>query len=71
MLNLSEQIKNIDTAMVVEAAGGVLTKRGNNLVACCPLPGHDDRSPSFVIFPNGRWWCFGENIGGDAVDFIR
>ena len=34
----------------------------------CPLPDHDDRSPSFYIYPPGRWWCYGCSRGGDVVD---
>jgi hypothetical protein len=34
----------------------------------CPLPGHDDSTPSFYIYPPGRYWCYGCNRGGDVVD---
>jgi hypothetical protein len=34
----------------------------------CPLPDHDDREPSFYIYPPGRWWCYGCNRGGDVID---
>jgi CHC2 zinc finger len=34
----------------------------------CPLPDHDDRDPSFFIYPPGRWWCYGCNRGGDVID---
>lgn len=38
----------------------------------CPLPDHEDRTPSFYIYPGeevgGRWWCYGCNRGGDVVD---
>jgi DNA primase len=39
--------------------------------ARCPLPGHEDRTPSFYIYPGevgGRWWCYGCSRGGDVVD---
>jgi len=36
--------------------------------ARCPLPGHDDRTPSFVVYGNDdRAWCFGCNRGGDVI----
>lgn len=35
---------------------------------CCPLPDHEDKTPSFYIYPPGRWWCYGCNRGGDVVD---
>jgi DNA primase len=34
----------------------------------CPLPDHEDRTPSFYIYPDKRYWCFGCNRGGDVVD---
>lgn len=37
----------------------------------CPLPDHEDRTPSFYIYPGevgGRWWCYGCQRGGDVVD---
>lgn len=40
----------------------------NRLKARCPLPGHDDRTPSFTVFiSEERAWCFGCNRGGDIV----
>jgi DNA primase len=37
----------------------------------CPLPDHEDKTPSFYIYPGevgGRWWCYGCGRGGDVVD---
>jgi CHC2 zinc finger len=34
----------------------------------CPLPAHEDKTPSFYIYPPGRWWCYGCGRGGDVVD---
>jgi hypothetical protein len=34
----------------------------------CPLPEHEDKTPSFYIYPPGRFWCYGCNRGGDVVD---
>ncbi len=37
----------------------------------CPLPDHEDRTPSFYIYPNeigSRWWCYGCSRGGDVID---
>jgi hypothetical protein len=37
----------------------------------CPLPDHEDRTPSYYIYPGdigGRWWCYGCSRGGDVVD---
>jgi DNA primase len=34
----------------------------------CPLPDHEDKTPSFYIYPPGRFYCYGCNRGGDVVD---
>lgn len=37
-------------------------------MARCPLPGHDDRTPSFTIYGDEhRAWCHGCNRGGDVI----
>jgi len=36
----------------------------------CPLPGHDERTPSFYYYPDGGYWCFGCGRGGkDVISF--
>jgi hypothetical protein len=34
----------------------------------CPLPDHDDKDPSFYIYPPGRYYCYGCGSSGDVVD---
>ena len=34
----------------------------------CPLPDHDDKTPSFYIYPPGRFHCYGCDRNGDVVD---
>jgi hypothetical protein len=34
----------------------------------CPLPDHEDRTPSFYLYPPGRYYCYGCERGGDVVD---
>ncbi len=36
----------------------------------CPLPGHDDKRPSFN-YDREKWKCFGCNKSGDAVELHR
>ena len=46
-----------------------LKKAGRNLVGLCPF--HDERNPSFFVYPEQQsWHCFGCNTGGDAFSFI-
>ncbi|MGB3305492.1 MAG: CHC2 zinc finger domain-containing protein [Thermomicrobiales bacterium] len=46
-----------------------LTKAGSRYKAHCPLPGHDEKSPSFVLYPEqDRFHCFGCGRYGDIFD---
>lgn len=39
---------------------------------CCPLPDHDERTPSFYVNPGtGVFHCFGCNRGGDVITFLE
>lgn len=48
-----------------------LRPAGRTFKARCPF--HEDRTPSFVVYPEtGRWWCFGAcNDGGDVINYIQ
>jgi hypothetical protein len=37
-------------------------------VGRCPLPDHEDKTPSFYIYPPGRYHCYGCSRNGDVVD---
>lgn len=39
---------------------------GNRMKALCPL--HDEKTPSFVIYPENTWHCFGCGESGDSID---
>lgn len=48
-----------------------LNKRGSSYWACCPLPGHSERTPSFTVNEAGQFYkCFGCGKGGDVIKFI-
>lgn len=58
---------------IVDVVGGYcqLTKKGSSYWACCPLPGHSERTPSFSVNETGQFYkCFGCGKGGDVIKFV-
>jgi hypothetical protein len=48
-----------------------LKRRGNRYSGHCPF--HNEKSPSFHVFDNGRkwrWHCFGCGATGDEIDWL-
>ena len=56
-------------AAVVEKTGVIIKSVGGRYSAICPL--HDDSAPSFFIYLNNSFHCYGCGAHGDAVDYIR
>ena len=47
-----------------------LRKSGSGYMGCCPF--HNERTPSFHVFPNtGTYKCFGCGEGGDVIRFVE
>jgi DNA primase len=47
----------------------LISRSGNRFVAHCPF--HEgDNSPSFTVYPNMTYFCFGCRAWGDAVKFL-
>jgi hypothetical protein len=47
-----------------------LRPRSRSLVGLCPF--HDDRNPSFVVWPDrGRFRCFGCGVAGDVLTWTQ
>ena len=61
-------LDSIPPAEYVEALTGESVPAHGSIQ--CPLPGHDDRSPSFKVYrePGRGWYCFGCHRGGGAID---
>ena len=61
-----------DRLDVVEIVGEHVTlkRSGRSYKGLCPF--HDEKTPSFVVFPeSGAWRCFGAcATGGDVFDFV-
>lgn len=45
-----------------------LRPSGRALVGRCPRPDHEDRTPSFHVYPDGRFYCYGCGWCGDVTD---
>ena len=66
-----EKVPVIDLAERLCGSGG-LRKAGKERVGRCPLPDHEDRTPSFAVNPEkGVWFCHGCVRGGDVVELAR
>jgi DNA primase len=45
-----------------------LKPSGRTLRGCCPFPDHQDGTPSFHVYPDGRFHCYGCRRHGDVTD---
>ena len=59
---------NIDPMTIESARTSDITQyfEGKNKV-CCPF--HNDTFPSFYMYDDGHYHCFGCGLHGDAIDF--
>lgn len=47
-----------------------IRRSGRNLSCLCPL--HEEKTPSFFIYPEtNSFWCFGCSVGGNAINLVR
>jgi DNA primase len=63
-----------EAVTVLELAGRLtgLKRSGRGWKGCCPLPNHDDSTPSFHVYPETEsFFCFGCLQGGDVVTLAR
>ena len=66
---IAEFKQNIDIVSVVKSAGVDLQQRGTRHIGLCPL--HTEKTPSFFVFDDNRFKCFGCQESGDVIDFVR
>ena len=64
-----EAVPTIDLADLL-CGPSKMHKVGERWMARCPLPGHEDRTPSFTVYTEtNSWFCFRACLcGGDVVD---
>jgi DNA primase len=67
-MNLTDKIKSINLAEVARTHVE-LRRHGNNFTGRCPL--HDEKTPSFTVFEDNHFKCFGCGAHGDAADFVQ
>ena len=60
-------IERVDIADVV-GARVKLRKAGGNQMGLCPF--HDEKTPSFHVYPDGHYHCFGCGAHGTTVGFL-
>jgi hypothetical protein len=65
----ADALRTIPAAEYVPALTGHEVGRDGKTL--CPLPGHDERTPSFHAYnePEQGWHCFGCRRGGTIIDF--
>jgi len=67
-----EEVERLKSLVTIESIVGRyarLHRSGKNLVARCPF--HDDRRPSFMVYPATRsFYCFGCQAAGDVFTFL-
>ena len=68
-LILTIKKNNLDIVSIVESAGVELRRSGTRHVGLCPF--HEDKSPSFFVFDDQHFKCFGCGEHGDVIDFVQ
>lgn len=72
---LDEICRKVRITDYLEAKGHELSRAGNRVRCRCPLPDHDERTPSFYIgeFEDGAQFfkCFGCDASGNTITLIR
>lgn len=66
---LTDQKNNLDIVSIIESAGIELKKQGQRHVSLCPF--HAEKTPSFYVFQDQRFKCFGCGEHGDVIDFVQ
>ena len=69
-MSVTDEIKARVDAVDFISRYVLLQRAGRSFKACCPF--HQERTPSFVVFPEtGTWRCFGAcSTGGDVFSFL-
>jgi len=63
-----EKARRHSLANLCNRYGVTLRREGPRLRGHCPF--HEDHEPSFVVYPDNRWYCFGCGANGDSINFV-
>ena len=64
----AEQIEQARSRTDIYGGALELVRKGREFAACCPY--HNEKTPSFYIYPDGHFHCFGCGAHGTAIDFV-
>lgn len=59
---------------IVDVVSRYTNLKGNRITykGLCPLPNHNEKTPSFVVYEESQsFYCFGCQRGGDVITFIK
>jgi len=64
----NEELQRVREVRISDILG---LRDGNRRVSMrCPLPNHQDGTPSFTLYPENNYFCFGCGATGNgAIDF--
>lgn len=70
---LSDLVRRVDLAALVEQYSGPGKRSGASVLFSCPNPAHPDRHPSFEVNTRtGRARCYSQcGFSGDALDLVK
>ena len=70
--DVKEQVKDRADLATYVARDTKLLKSGQGFKACCPLPGHQEKTPSFHIDARKNFfYCYGCRRGGDIFKYLE
>lgn len=71
-INIEKIKESIDIVDVIEQYVDLEKVNGYTYKASCPLPDHNDKTPSFYVNKKDQFFkCFGCSWGGDIITFIE
>jgi hypothetical protein len=64
-----ERARTKDIALIAQSYGLSMKKTGRTYKLLCPK--HNEKTPSFHIYPPTHYVCFGCGIKGDVISFVQ